>query len=55
MEAIERCLDHLDEPTMIALLPSIEKAMKNALGLPSKVSNQIFHVSMLSHLDDQYL
>ncbi len=55
MEAIERCLDHLDEPTMIVLLPSIEEAMRNALGLPSKVSNQFSHVSMLSHLDEQYL
>ena len=37
MEAIERCLDLLDEPSMEQLQPRLETAMKGAVGLPSKV------------------
>lgn len=37
MEAIERCLDLLDERTMDELRPRLESAMKSAVGLPSKV------------------
>jgi len=37
MEAIERCLDLVDESTMAALQPRLETAMKGAVGLPSKV------------------
>ncbi|CAO2648871.1 Nn.00g098200.m01.CDS01 [Neocucurbitaria sp. VM-36] len=36
-ESIERCLDLADGETMKALVPRIEAAMKNAVGLPSKV------------------
>lgn len=36
-ESIERCLDLADADTMKALVPRIEVAMKNAVGLPSKV------------------
>ncbi|KAL1595663.1 proteasome component M29 [Paraconiothyrium brasiliense] len=36
-ESIERCLDLADAETMKVLLPRIEVAMKNAVGLPSKV------------------
>ncbi|KAF2645479.1 major component of the proteasome [Massarina eburnea CBS 473.64] len=36
-ESIERCLDLADEETMGKLVPRIEAAMKNAVGLPSKV------------------
>lgn len=37
MEAIERCLDLVDEPTMQQLQLRLENAMKGAVGLPSKV------------------
>ncbi|KAI5268852.1 ARM repeat-containing protein [Aureobasidium subglaciale] len=37
MEAIERCLDLLDENSMEQLQPRLEAAMKSAVGLPSKV------------------
>jgi proteasome component ECM29 len=37
MEAIERCLDLLDESSMEQLQPRLEAAMKSAVGLPSKV------------------
>ncbi|KAL6156024.1 proteasome component M29 [Exserohilum turcicum] len=36
-ESVERCLDLADADTMAALIPRIEAAMKNAVGLPSKV------------------
>ncbi|KAJ4344658.1 proteasome component M29 [Didymosphaeria variabile] len=36
-ESIERCLDLADAETMKVLVPRIEVAMKNAVGLPSKV------------------
>ncbi|KAK4986026.1 proteasome component M29 [Elasticomyces elasticus] len=37
MEAIERCLDLLDDDSMAQLRPRLETAMKTAVGLPSKV------------------
>lgn len=40
MEATERCLDLVDEETMKALWPRLEGAMKSAMGLPSKVSDE---------------
>jgi proteasome component ECM29 len=36
-ESLERCLDLADGDTMALLVPRIEAAMKNAVGLPSKV------------------
>jgi proteasome component ECM29 len=36
-ESIDRCLDLADAETMEKLVPRIEAAMKNAVGLPSKV------------------
>jgi proteasome component ECM29 len=36
-ESIDRCLDLADADTMKAFIPHIEAAMKNAVGLPSKV------------------
>lgn len=36
-EAIERCLDLLDDATMTEVRPRLESAMKTAVGLPSKV------------------
>jgi proteasome component ECM29 len=38
MEAIERCLDLLDEETMQELTSKIQGVMKTAVGMPSKVS-----------------
>ncbi|EME39141.1 hypothetical protein DOTSEDRAFT_66216 [Dothistroma septosporum NZE10] len=46
MEAIERCLDLLDEDTMKALWPKLESAMKSAVGLPSKVGASRVLVSL---------
>lgn len=46
MEAIERCLDFLDESTMAALCPSLETAIKTAIGLPSKVGSTRVLVSL---------
>ena len=37
MEAIERCLDMLDEESMKKLQPSLENALRTAIGLPSRV------------------
>ena len=37
MDAIEKCFDHLDEPTMRSLVPRLESAIKQAVGMPSKV------------------
>jgi proteasome component ECM29 len=37
MEAIERCLDLLDESTMKDLVPHLENVIKTAVGMPSKV------------------
>ncbi|KAF2454899.1 proteasome stabiliser-domain-containing protein [Lineolata rhizophorae] len=36
-DAIDRCIDMLDEPTMTALVPVLERTVKAAVGLPSKV------------------
>lgn len=38
MDAIERCLDLLDGETMKAFIPQLQKTIRKALGLPSKVS-----------------
>ncbi|KAF1984514.1 ARM repeat-containing protein [Aulographum hederae CBS 113979] len=38
MEAVERCLDLLDDDTMKELVPRLENAMKTAIDLPSKVA-----------------
>lgn len=46
MEAIERCLDLLDDDTMKALWPKLENAMKSAIGLPSKVGSSRVLVSL---------
>ena len=46
MEAIERCLDLLDESTMRELQPRLDSAMKNAVGLPSKVGSSRVLVSL---------
>ncbi|KAI9800620.1 MAG: proteasome component M29 [Piccolia ochrophora] len=37
MDAIERCLDILDEDTMKLLMPRLQAAMREAVGMPSKV------------------
>ncbi|KAI9841460.1 MAG: proteasome component M29 [Sclerophora amabilis] len=37
MDAIERCLDILDEDTIRELVPCLENAMRQAVGMPSKV------------------
>nr|POE63451.1 proteasome component ecm29 [Quercus suber] len=46
MEAIERCLDLLDDETMQTLQPRFEGAMKSAVGLPSKVGASRVLVSL---------
>ncbi|KAK4540262.1 hypothetical protein LTR36_009667 [Oleoguttula mirabilis] len=46
MEAIERCLDLLDDETMQKLVPKLESAMKSAVGLPSKVGASRVLVSL---------
>lgn len=46
MEAIERCLDLLDDETMAALWPRLESSMKSAVGLPSKVGASRVLVSL---------
>ncbi|KAL1638553.1 proteasome component M29 [Diplodia intermedia] len=46
MEAIERCLDLLDDGSMKALEPRLESAMKTAIGLPSKVGASRVLVSL---------
>lgn len=42
MEAIERCLDLLDEQTMAALSTKIQSSMRSAVGMPSKVSYYLY-------------
>ncbi|KAI9772224.1 MAG: proteasome component M29 [Geoglossum simile] len=37
MDAIDKCLDLVDEPTMSELVPSLENAIKQSVGMPSKV------------------
>ena len=46
MEAIERCLDLLDDDTMQRLQPKLESTMKSAVGLPSKVGASRVLVSL---------
>ena len=46
MEAIERCLDAIDEATMTELRVSLENAIKTAVGLPSKVGASRVLVSL---------
>ena len=40
MDAIERCLDILDDNSMKDLVPCLENAMRQAVGMPSKVSER---------------
>lgn len=46
MEAIDRCLDAVDEATMAKLQASLEDAIKTAVGLPSKVGASRVLVSL---------
>lgn len=46
MEAIERCLDFVDDATMIELSSKLEDTMKTAIGLPSKVGTTRVLVSL---------
>ena len=46
MEAIERCLDLLDDATMLELQPKLSNAMKSVVGLPSKVGASRVLVSL---------
>ncbi|EME80221.1 uncharacterized protein MYCFIDRAFT_104048, partial [Pseudocercospora fijiensis CIRAD86] len=46
IEAIERCLDLLDEASMRQLWPRLSNAMKSAVGLPSKVGSSRVLVSL---------
>ncbi|KAF2769317.1 ARM repeat-containing protein [Teratosphaeria nubilosa] len=46
MEAIERCIDLLDDGTMTQLMPRLESAMRSAVGLPSKVGSSRVLVSL---------
>ena len=47
MEAIERCMDHLDEATMAGLAPRLQAAIKEAVGIPTKVGDGIWFVSQI--------
>ena len=56
-EAIERCLDYLDENSMVKLYPRLEDIMKTGVGLPSKVGLCRIFVSLSTrhnHLLGQY-
>lgn len=46
VEAIEQCLDYLDESAMALLYPRLEDNMKTAIGLPSKVGLSRLFVSL---------
>ena len=46
MEAIERCLDLLDESTMKELTPRLQTAIKTSLGMPSKIGCTAVLVSL---------
>jgi len=46
MEAIELCLDQLDEPTMKEFAPRLENVIKTTLGMPSKVGAASVLVSL---------
>ena len=52
MEAIEKCLDLVDEPTMSKLVLGIESSIQQSVGMPSKVSVPILsqNTDMLSYL-----
>lgn len=39
MEAIERCLDLLDEESMASLMPHLNSTIRKAIGMPSKVGS----------------
>lgn len=41
MDSVERCLDLLDERTMQNLVPSLQKAIQTAVGMPSKVCEHL--------------
>lgn len=43
MDAIERCLDLLDGETMKTFIPQLQKTIRKALGLPSKVGQILIH------------
>jgi proteasome component ECM29 len=46
MEAIEHCLDLLDEPTMKALVPRLENCIKTSIAMPSKIGSAGVLVSL---------
>lgn len=46
MEAIERCLDFVDDATMATLCPRLEATMQTVIGLPSKVGTTYVLVSL---------
>jgi len=46
MEAVERCLDLVDEPTMKELAPCLQNVIKTAVGMPSKVGSSGVLVSL---------
>ncbi|KAI9819038.1 MAG: proteasome component M29 [Thelocarpon impressellum] len=46
MDAVERCLDILDDDTMRQLVPRLENAIKQAVGMPSKVGCSRILVSL---------
>lgn len=50
MEAIERCLDGVDDPTMTKLVTSLQNAMRAAVGVPSKASPFVKDRSLLTNL-----
>ncbi|KAI5805358.1 proteasome stabiliser-domain-containing protein [Peziza echinospora] len=47
MDAIERCLDLLDEPTMAKLMPHLVRTIKKAVGMPSKVGSSRVIVTLV--------
>ncbi|KAF8468822.1 proteasome stabiliser-domain-containing protein [Kalaharituber pfeilii] len=50
MDAIERCLDLLDEPTMTNLIPRLTYTIRKAVGMPSKVgSSRVLVTLTLRH------
>ena len=62
MEAIERCLDALDEGSMESVMLKLEDALRTAVGLPSKVGGSRVLVSLSTRRNllfrpyaDQYL
>ncbi|KAI9674506.1 MAG: proteasome component M29 [Caeruleum heppii] len=51
MDAIERCIDLLDEESMAAVVPRLENAIDESLGLPSKVGCSRVLVSLCTRKD----